>query len=556
MTEKIRIYCKNNSEYREFDVGVSLLKIYKTLNIKLSHPLTGARVNNKAQSLTYRCYTPKDVEFIDIGDPSGLRSYIRSLCCVLSKAVGDLFPGGKVYLEHPLSKGYYCEAVIGEEITGECVERIARRMREIIEMDIPFETYTVQTEEVVALFRSLGMEDKALLPETGGSAYGSYNKLGDHVDFYYGALLPSTKWIYLFGLEKYGTGLLLRFPDANRPDTLPDFIRQDKMMNVFRELLSYQKAVGITTVGELNRANQKGEISNLVKVSEALQERKIAAIADEIASRVNHSGLRLVLISGPSSSGKTTFCKRLQIELMANTLRPVGISLDDYYVNRVDTPLDETGEYDYESLYAIDLDLFNADLKKIFAGEETALPTYDFVLGERVFKGNTICLENNSVLVMEGIHALNPLLLPGIDASRIYKIYVSALTTISLDHHNRIATADNRLIRRIVRDFQFRNYSAKETIARWQSVRKGEDKWIFPFQEKADVMFNSAMLYELAALRRSAEPILTAVAPCDAEYAEAYRLLKFLRYFNYIDVNELPNTSLLREFVGGSSFRY
>lgn len=461
-----------------------------------------------------------------------------------------------IYIEHPLSKGYYCELAINREITDECVEQIIHRMQEIIEMDIPFESYTARREEVVALFRGLGMEDKALLLETGGNVYGSYNKLGNHVDYYYGALLPSTKWIYLFGLKKYGNGLLLRIPDSNRPDSLQTFVRQDKMMNVFRELLSYQKAVWMTTVGELNHANQKGEISNLVKVSEALQERKIAAIADEIASRFHHSGLRLVLISGPSSSGKTTFCKRLQIELMANTLRPVGISLDDYYVNRVDTPLDEKGEYDYESLYAIDLELFNSDLKKILAGEETALPKYDFVLGERVYKGNTICLENNSVLVMEGIHALNPLLLQGIDASLRYKIYVSALTTISLDHHNWISTTDNRLIRRIVRDFQFRNYSAKETISRWPDVRKGEDQWIFPFQEEADVMFNSAMLYELAALRRSAEPVLTAVSPCDAEFAEAYRLLKFLRYFNYIDMDELPNTSLLREFVGGSSFRY
>jgi uridine kinase len=556
MEEKILIYCKNNAEYRKFEAGVSLLEIYKTLNVKLPHPLAGARVNNKARSLTYRCYSPKDVEFIDISDPSGLRSYVRSLCCVLSKAVGDLFPNGKIYMEHPLSKGYYCELAIGREITGECVAQIIRRMQEIIDMDIPFENYTARTEEIVALFRSLGMEDKALLQETGGNVYGSYNKLGGHVDYYYGALLPSTKWIYLFGLEKQGIGLLLKVPDANRPDSLPAFVRQDKMMSVFRELLSYQKAVGMTTVGELNRANRKGEIPNLVKVSEALQERKIAAIADEIASRVRNNGLRLVLISGPSSSGKTTFCKRLQIELMANTLRPVGISLDDYFVNRVDTPLDEKGKYDYESLYAIDLELFNSDLKKILAGEETALPMYDFILGERVYKGNTICLENNSVLVLEGIHALNPLLLTAIDASLACKIYVSALTTISLDHHNWISTTDNRLIRRMVRDFQFRNYSAKETIARWPDVRKGEDKWIFPFQEEADVMFNSAMLYELAALRRSAEPVLTAVSPCDAEYAEAYRLLKFLRYFNYIDVEELPNTSLLREFVGGSSFRY
>ncbi|GHS94082.1 uridine kinase [Bacteroidia bacterium] len=555
MVETIRIYCKNNSKYQDFDAGISLLEIYKALNIELPHPLAGARVNNKSQSLTYQCYGPKDVEFIDISDPSGLRSYVRSLCCVLSKAVSDLFPSGRIYIEHPVSKGYYCELVINREITDEIVEQIILKMQEIIDSDIPFKIHTARMEEVVALFRGLGMEDKALLLETGGNMYGRYNKLGNHIDYYYGALLPSTKWIYLFGLEKHDNGLLLRIPDPNRPDFLQTFVRQEKMMNVFHELISYQKAVQMTTVGELNQANQKGEISNLVKVSEALQERKIAKIADAITAGFD-TGIRVVLISGPSSSGKTTFCKRLQIELMANTLRPISISLDDYYVNRVDTPLDEKGQYDYESLYAIDLELFNSDLKKILAGEEVALPTYDFVLGKRVYKGNTIRMEKNSVLVMEGIHALNPLLLPEIAPSLKYKIYVSALTTISLDHHNWISTTDNRLIRRIVRDFQFRNYSAGETISRWPSVRRGEDTWIFPFQEEADVMFNSAMLYELAALRRLAEPILTAVSPVNPEYAEAYRLLKFLRYFNYIDMDELPNTSLLREFAGGSSFRY
>jgi uridine kinase len=555
MIEKVRIYCKNNSKYHDFDAGISLLEIYIALNVELPNPLAGARVNNKSQSLTYRCYESKDVEFIDISDPSGLRSYVRSLCCVLSKAVNDLFSNGKIYIEHPVSRGYYCELAINQEITDGIVEQIIHRMQEIINLDMPFEIHTARTEEVVALFRGLGMEDKALLLETGGNVYGRYNKLGDHIDYYYGALLPSTKWIYLFGLEKHDKGLLLRIPAPDQPYSLQPFVRQDKMMNVFQELLSYQKAVQMTTAGELNRANQKGEISNLVKVSEALQERRIAKIADEITAGFDN-GVRVVLISGPSSSGKTTFCKRLQIELMANTLRPISISLDDYYVNRVDTPLDEKGGYDYESLYAIDLELFNSDLEKILAGEEVALPTYDFVLGERVYKGNTIRMEKNSVLVMEGIHALNPLLLQEIDASIKYKIYVSALTTISLDHHNWISTTDNRLIRRIVRDSQFRNYSARETISRWPSVRRGEDTWIFPFQEEADVMFNSAMLYELAALRRLAEPILTAVSPCDPEYAEAYRLLKFLRYFNYIDVNELSNTSLLREFVGGSSFRY
>jgi uridine kinase len=555
MDEKIRIYCKNNDTFQDFNVGVSLLEVQEAMGVKLRYPLSGVKVNNKLQSLTFICYKPLEVEFIDISDLSGMRSYVRSLCFILSKAVSNLFPDGNIYIEHPLSKGYYCDLEAGTDITDEIIEKIAKRMQEIIDSDLPFETYSGQTDEIVALFREHKMEDKALLLETSGSVYSKYNVLDGHIDYYYGALLPSTAWVYLFGLERYGEGLLLRVPDSQNPDKLQPFVQQEKMMSVYRELLKYQKAVGLTNVGELNLANQKGHISDLVKVSEALQERKIASIADEITARYS-KGVRIVLISGPSSSGKTTFCKRLQIELMANTLRPISISLDDYYVNRVDTPLDETGEYDYESLYAIDLELFNSDLKKILAGEEVQLPTFDFVTGKRVYKGNTIQLKENSVLVMEGIHALNPLLLPKIGAGSIYKIYVSALTTISLDNHNWISTTDNRLIRRIVRDFQFRNYSAKETIARWPSVRRGEDTWIFPFQEFADVMFNSAMLYEFAALRRLAEPILSGVSPKDAEYSDAYRLLKFLRYFHYIDVEELPNTSLLREFVGGSSFKY
>lgn len=555
MDSLIRIYCKNTNTYHDFKAGISLIEIVEAIKIELPYPLAGARVNNISRSLTYSCYTSKDVEFIDISEPSGMRSYVRSLCCVLSKAVNELFPQTKLYIEYPVSKGYYCDLDFFCEITQETVECLKKRMLEIIAADLPFETYSGQTQEVVDLFRRNGMEDKALLLETVGKTYARYNRLGEHIDYYYGALLPSTRYIYLFGLEKYGKGLLLRIPNRQKPDELQPVVCQDKMMAVFNELLTYQKAVQMRNAGDLNLANRQGEISDLVKVSEAIQERKIARIADEIADRFQ-KGVRVVLISGPSSSGKTTFCKRLQIELKVNTLRPISISLDDYYVNRVDTPRDENGEYDYESFDTIDLKTFNADLKKILNGEKVALPTYDFVRGERVYKGKTIQLKENSVLVMEGIHALNPLLLPEIDPAISYKIYVSSLTTISLDDHNWIPTTDNRLLRRIIRDYQFRNYSAKETIARWPSVQKGEDKWIFPYQEEADAMFNSAMIYEFAALKRSAEPILSQVSPADSEYSEAYRLLKFLNYFNYIDSDELPNTSLLREFLGGSSFDY
>lgn len=556
MENLIQIYCKNTDTYQQFNAGVTLLEIFHAMRVSLPHRLAGAKVNNKSQALTFQCYNSKDVEFLDMSDASAMRSYVRSLCLILSKAVNDLFPKGKIYIEHPVSKGYYCDLDINQDITEEIVSQLKARMQEIIDKNLILETHSGQTNEVVELFREHGMEDKALLLETTGKVYATYNILDGHIDYYYGALLPSTGWIYLFGLEKYNGGLLLRIPNMEKPEELQPFVKQDKMMNVFRELLTYQKAMNLSNVGDLNLANKQGNIPTLVKVSEALQERKIAAIADEIAEKYQEGGARVVLISGPSSSGKTTFTKRLQIQLIANALHPISISLDDYYVNRVDTPLDENGEYDFESLYAIDFELFNSDLKRFVNGEEIALPTYDFTIGERVYKGNTIQMKESSVLIMEGIHALNPLLIPGIDPSMTYKVYVSALTTISFDDHNWIPTTDNRLIRRIVRDHQFRNYTAQETISRWKSVRKGEDKWIFPYQEEADAMFNSAMLYELAALRRSAEPILTEVSPNEPEYSEAYRLLKFLGYFNYIDLDELPNTSLLREFLGGSSFRY
>ena len=555
MNKLIRIYCKNTNTFQDFEAGITLLEIYEALDIHLPHPVSGARVNNISRSLIYNCYSNKDIEFFDISDPSGMRSYVRSLCCILSKAVSDLFPKGKLYIEYPVSKGYYCDLDIPTEVSSEVVENLKNRMQEIIQKDLPFESYSGHTRDVVALFREHNLEDKALLLESLGKIYCRYHVLDSHIDYYYGALLPSAGFIYLFGLEKYGKGLLLRVPNINKPDELQEMVRQDKMIAVFNELLTYQKAIQMRNVGDLNFANRRGNIADLVKVSEALQERKISQIADEITQRFKE-GVRIVFISGPSSAGKTTFCKRLQIQLMVNTLRPISISMDDYYVNRVDTPLDESGEYDFESLYAIDLKTFSDDLKKVLNGEEVALPTYDFIRGERVYKGNTIQMKENSVLVMEGIHALNPSLLQGIDPAITYKVYVSALTTIALDDHNWIPTTDNRLLRRIVRDYQFRNYSAKETIARWPSIRRGEDRWIFPYQEEADAMFNSAMIYEFAALRRSAEPILSQVAPIDSEYSEAYRLLKFLNYFKYIDIDELPNTSLLREFLGGSSFRY
>ena len=554
MEDKIQIYCKNTKTYRDFKPGVTLQEIYNMMEVNLPYLLSSAKVNNKTESLCFKCYTPKDVEFLDVRDPSAMRTYVRSLCFVLSKAVYDLF-SVKIYIEHPISNGYFCDLELDREITQEDVDAIKKRMQEIIQANFPYQVKQGQTEEIVKLFRKREMEDKALLLETSGSLYTSYQTLDGHIDYYYGALLPSTGLLYLFGLELYFDGLLLRVPSMNNPAELRPMVKQNKMMAVYQEHLRLLKVLGLTNVGDLNCSHKEGKIPMAIKVAEALQEKLIAQMAEVIAERQKH-GLKVVLISGPSSSGKTTFCKRLQVQLMVNLVDPMTLSLDDYYINRVDTPLTETGEYDFESLYAIDLPLFNNDLKKIMLGEEVALPTYDFTQGVRVFKGNTIQMKEKSVLIIEGIHGLNPELIPDIPEEQVFKIYVSALTTISLDDHNWIPTTDNRLIRRIVRDYQFRKYSAKETISRWASVRAGEDKWIFPYQENADAMFNSAMLYELAALRKLAETILSEVQPKDPEYAEAYRLLKFFRYFIPIDLDELPGTSLLREFVGGSSFRY
>ncbi|GHU73746.1 uridine kinase [Bacteroidia bacterium] len=482
--------------------------------------------------------------------------YVHSLCFVLAKAVHDLYPSGRLYIEHALSRGYYCEIEIGRELNHNDLIAIKRQMQAIIDADYPFVEHEDATNKVIELFRGNDRDDKALLLETSGETVSKYYTLNEYVDSFYSRLLPSTKSVYLFDIELYNhTGLLLRIPNKNRPSELEPYVNQAKLSLVFREWLQLQKALNLSNVGELNQKIQAAEIAEVVQLAEVLQERKIGKIADEIALKFD-SGVRIVLIAGPSSSGKTTFCKRLQTQLSANLLHPIAISLDDYYINREDTPLDENGEYDYESLYTIDLELFNADLKKILNGEDVALPTYNFQLGRRLYKGNTIRLDERSVLIMEGIHGLNPRLIPEISSEQVYKVYVSALTSISLDNHNWISSSDNRLIRRMVRDHQFRGYSAKGTIARWSSVRAGEDLWIFPYQENADVLFNSAMVYELAALRKIAEPVLQEIVPEDAESAEAQRLLKLLQHFNPIDTKLLPSTSLLREFVGGSSFRY
>ena len=555
MSETITIYCKNNNTYKDVPIGSSLLDIYTALGAPLRYRPMNAQVNNKTESLNFRCWQPKDIEFIDYTQLSGLRTYVRSLCHIFSKAVYDIWPTATLNLEHPVSKGYYCVIHNGKNIDLETIERIKKRMWELIDADLPFLHKSVRTVDAAVLFRERGMNDKARLIETAGLPYTSYYELEGYINFFYGCLTPSTGYIQLFDLEPYMDGVLLRIPKQTDPMELQPVIKKDKMFEAYKEHLTLQRTVGLDNVGDLNLAIEKGRSQDIILVSEAMQEKQVAKIAEKIADGYKE-GIRIVLISGPSSSGKTTFCKRLQVQLTTNLLHPVGISLDDYFLNREDTPKDEHGEYDFESLYALDLPYFNKDLKKLLSGEEIDLPTFNFETGQRVFKGKKLKLRENSILVIEGIHALNPELTEFIDDKYKYRVYVSVLTSISLDNHNWIPTTDNRLLRRIIRDYRFRGYSAEDTINRWPSVRRGEDKWIFPYQENADAMFNSAMLYELAALRKFAEPILAQVPESSKANAEAYRLLRFLRYFNYIPTEELPGTSLLREFLGGGSFKY
>ena len=510
MKHMLQICCKNNNISKEFPIGSSLLDIYYGFNLNFPYQVVSAKVNNRSEGLNFRVYNNKDVEFLDIRDSSGMRTYVRSLCFILYKAVSELFPEGKLFVEHPVSKGYFCNLRIGRPIELEDVAAIKKRMQEIIAENIPYHRVECHTTEAVRIFNERGMNDKVKLLETSGSLYTYYYTLGDTVDYYYGNLLPSTGYIWLFDIVKYYDGLLLRIPNRANPDVLEEVVKQEKMLDVFKEHLRWNYIMGLGNVGDFNMACEEGHATDLINVAEALQEKKIAQIADDIYHRgENGNRVKLVLISGPSSSGKTTFSKRLSVQLMTNGLRPYPISLDNYFVDREDTPRDENGNYDYESLYALDLELFNTQLQALLRGEEVELPRFNFNLGKKEYKGDKLRIDEHTILILEGIHALNPELTPQIPAASKYKIYVSALTTISLDDHNWIPTTDNRLLRRIIRDFNYRGYSAQETISRWPSVRAGEDKWIFPYQENADVMFNSALLFEFAVLRCHAEPILT-----------------------------------------------
>lgn len=560
MGKTITIRCKNTGKSHKIPLGFTLEEVYDMLELNMPYGATSAKVNNKVEGLHFMFFNDKDVEFLDITSPSGLRTYTRSLFFVLHKAVADLYPSARLRIDTPVSNGYYCCLAFDgefspepEQVKPDVVAALKKRMQEIVAADMPFHRITCPTEEAIDLFRNQGLEDKAQLLESCGSLYTHYYTLGETADYFYGSLLIKTSQIYLFDIVPYGHGLLLRLPDPKNPHLLQPMVEQPKMFDVFREQHRWQEILGISTVGELNKACTMGYTNQLINVSEALQEKRISSIADRIAQNPD---IKVILIAGPSSSGKTTFSKRLSVQLMAAGKWPVALSLDDYFVHRTETPLDEKGEYDYESLYALNIPLLNEQINALLSGEEVELPRYNFQTGMREMSGRKLRLKPNTLLILEGIHALNPDLTQAIEAKHKFKIYASALTTILLDNHNYIPTSDNRLLRRIVRDYKYRGYSAEDTIRRWPSVRAGENKWIFPFQEQADEMVNTALLFELAALRNQAIPVLEEVPENAPEYSEAYRLRKFLSYVKPIPIDGLPPTSLLREFVGGSTFVY
>lgn len=557
MLPSVTVYCKNTKEYYDIPRGTSLLELYNQIGLKLAYPVVTARVNYKVQNLNFLVYKPKDIEFLDASSPAGMHCYVRTLSMVMGCAVRELYPDTDVRIEHPISKGFFCtlrdSKGVKVDINADVIAAIKERMQQIIREDRPIITEEKQTKEVIQIFRQR-QDAETTLFETLGNPYCRYYRMGDYNDYYTGALMPSTGYIKVFDLQPLYKDMILRIPNRKNPTILEDFLPQDKMFGIFNEFVRWNKLLNISNVGEFNKACKKQRSYEMIKLSEALHEKKVAQIADMITTCENKP--KFVLISGPSSSGKTTFSMRLRIQLMVNGMRPVVISMDNYFVNREDTPKDENGDWDFEHLHALDLPLFRQHLSDLLEGKEVNLPTYNFETGRREYRGNTLQPKPDEVCIIEGLHALNPELIPNIPREATFKIYVSAITTVNLDNHNWIPTTDVRLIRRIVRDYRYRGYSALETIARGASVRRGEERWIYPFQEEADVMFNSALLFELAVLKRHVEPMLAEVPKYCDEYSDAHRLLKELSYFESIPEKEIPPTSFLREFVGGSSFRY
>lgn len=552
---KITVDLVNTSSQLHVDGGTNIAEIAAMLGDKIPFRPICARVNNKTEGLDFAVYAPKIVEMLDITSDSGQRAYVRSLSMMLYCAVHNLYPGARLRIEHSVANGYYC-LFPGLDVTPATIEAIEAEMRRLHEAALPFVRHERPRTEVIEIFRRAGLDDKVKLLETVDSLYSVYHTLGDVADSYYGCLAPDTGHIGVFALTPFREGALLRAFDRANPTQVPPIIDQHKMFDAFTAYVKFNNIIGVRNVGELNATDMQGHTSELINVAEALHEKYIARISDEITRRYENEGTRVVLIAGPSSSGKTTFTKRLAVQLRTNLLSPIQISLDNYFVDRDKTPRDADGDYDYESLYALDLKLFNHDLKAIIAGEEVELPCYSFETGTRYWRGDKVKLGERSVILIEGIHGLNPELTADIDRRYKYMIYVSALTTLSIDDHNWVPTTDNRLLRRIIRDSKYRGTSALETLRRWPSVRRGEQRWIFPYQENADTMFNSSLLFELGVMKTYGEAVLAAVPNTVPEYAQAYRLRKFLSYFRPIPSQMIPPTSLLREFLGGSSFHY
>lgn len=547
----VRVYCKNSGEYLDVVENSSLLEIVDKFNFERPHQIVSARVNNVSEGLTYRIYNNKDVEFLDYTSYGGRNVYCRSLCFLLSKAAKDLFPDCRIKIRRPISKGYYCVVERGEDstISHAEVEAIKARMAEIVAENLPFKRHHVQIDKAIELFRSLGYNDKVKLLESCGDVYITYYTLGETADYYYNALVPSSGYLKVWDVVPYNGGMLLRVPNRHNPDELAPFAEQNKTFQILSETLQWNKIMGLDNAGDVNMACQSGGVSELIQVAEALQEKKIVQIAEEIERRYEADGVRIVLITGPTSSGKSTFCKRLSIQLKACGLRPISFSTDDYFVNRLDTPLLPDGSFDFDNFDTVDHQYLQSDVLKLIAGEEVAVPEYNFVTGIREHNGKTLKLSEGSVLLIEGIHALNPRLTDKVPEREKFRIFINTITSISLDNHNCIPTSDNRLLRRIVRDYNKGAFTARETISAWPNVRRSEVKWIYPFQEDADMLFNSSYLLEFAVLRESAERILATVPKNCPEYTEAHRLMKFLRYFTPVPSKEIPATSFMRSFL-------
>ena len=554
MSNRLSVYCTNLGRYIGITGGDTPLDIYRRFRDEIPFRPVVARINNKSEDLNFPFFSPKNLEFMSAHTPSGERTYVRSLCMMLYHAVNTLFPGHRLVIEHSISRGYYAR-IAGVEPTEENAAAIRAHMRSLVDRDIPFKRMERRTSDVIELFRSQGLDDKVKLLSTLHEPYTVYYSLDGVYDSYYGALAPSTGLLPYFDLLPYKEGFLLLGIDR-QTDAPAQPVTQEKMYRAFTDYLAFNRIVGVSNVGELNKAVEKDGTAMLINVAEALHNNRFAALANQIKTQFEAGGARIVMIAGPSSSGKTTFTKRLAIQLMTNLLEPKMISLDDYFVDRHLTPVDENGEYDYESLHALDLELFNSDLNRLLAGEEIELPYYNFATGAREYRGNRIKLSDRSILLIEGIHGLNPELTANVEQRLKFLIYVSALTTISIDDHNWIPTTDNRLLRRIIRDAKYRGVSPQDTIRRWPSVRRGEEKWIFPFQENAGATFNSSLLFELGVMKDRAEALLRTVPHDIPEYAESSRLRTFLSYFCSIPEDFVPSTSLLREFLGGSSFKY